>query len=349
MKRIMFVFFMVFLFTSIAVAADPVQENEFQEVFGRLDQIGVIVKDINKVRLGMKQMFGLDPTSTSSATYKNTYYKGATETASADFLFYDFYGIQLEFISPTSGKSAWQDCIDEKREGLHHLRFNVLNHERAKQIMAQKGIPVYMAGDSMRGGGIKFAYYDTVSKLGFMVETLNLREIDGDTPASRAIPSFTLKTDQNTPEFNQIFNKLVQAGVITRDVDKCKAGMKQIFGVEPKSAIQLTYKNVVNHGKVNDATAKFAFYDFYGIELEFIQPISGESAWAEAVQDNPGRLHHLRWDVASFEPAKKALEAKGVPAVMLGESMRGGGVRFGYFDSRPQLAFFMEVLNPSGK
>ena len=151
---------------------------EFNEVFNKIDQIGVVVKDLEKVKNGMKTLFGVDPDGGGVFNYKNATVKGKIGDCSVDVLLYDFFGIQLEFMTPLSGDSAWQDFIDAGNEGIHHIRFDVPNHEDAITVMADKGIEIYQKGDSVRGGGVKYAYFDTVPSLGFIIETLNLREIN---------------------------------------------------------------------------------------------------------------------------------------------------------------------------
>ncbi|MGI5911421.1 MAG: VOC family protein [Syntrophomonadaceae bacterium] len=150
---------------------------ELKEIFNKIDQIGVVVKDLEKAKAGMKELFGVEPDVADVFNYKDRVYRGEKGDCSVDVLLYDFLGLQLEFMTPRSGESAWQDFINEGKEGLHHIRFDVADHEAAIQAMAEKGIKVYQAGDSVRGGGVKYAYFDTVPSLGFIIETLNLREV----------------------------------------------------------------------------------------------------------------------------------------------------------------------------
>lgn len=151
---------------------------EFKDIFNKIDQIGVVVKDLDKVKAGMKDLFGFEPlTSSGVFNYKNATVKGNVVDCSVDVLLYDFFGLQLEFMNPLSGESAWQDFIDAGNEGIHHIRFDVPNHEDAIKVMSDKGVDVYQKGDSVRGGGVKYAYFNTVPQLGFILETLNLREV----------------------------------------------------------------------------------------------------------------------------------------------------------------------------
>ena len=52
------------------------------------------------------------------------------------------------------------------------------SHEDAVAYLAERGIKMIHSGDSVRGGGVKFAFYDSIEKLGFMIETINLAEFE---------------------------------------------------------------------------------------------------------------------------------------------------------------------------
>ena len=91
--------------------------------------------------------------------------------------FFNKFGVQLEYLSPIDGESAWMEYKDKVGRGIHHIRFDVSSHEDAIVYMEEKGIPVLQSGDSVRGGGVKFAYFDSYDKLGFYIETLNLTEV----------------------------------------------------------------------------------------------------------------------------------------------------------------------------
>ncbi|MGE3288195.1 MAG: VOC family protein [Pseudonocardia sp.] len=88
-------------------------------------------------------------------------------------MLYDLGGVELEFLAPRTTGNIWADQLAEKGEGLHHIRFAVDDHEATAADMRGRGVPTYQQGESMRGGGVRYAYYDTVPQLGFLIETLN--------------------------------------------------------------------------------------------------------------------------------------------------------------------------------
>ena len=46
------------------------------------------------------------------------------------------------------GESLWKDFLDKNGNGLHHIRFNISDHEAVKKEMIEKGVDTYLSGDS---------------------------------------------------------------------------------------------------------------------------------------------------------------------------------------------------------
>lgn len=158
-----------------------------RELATALDQIGIVVRDLDHVEVGMRAIFGLEPRSRSENRYTGATFRGRTIDTSVGALFYDLFGLELEFLSPRGGPDVWQDFLDEHGGGgLHHIRFAVDDHHRVVDAMAAAGVSVRQEGDSVRGGGVRYAYFDTVDLLGFFVETLATPVSDSLAAASSA-------------------------------------------------------------------------------------------------------------------------------------------------------------------
>ncbi len=142
---------------------------------GRPDQIGVVVRDLDAAADGMRRVFGLDPLTRAENTYRRTTYRGREIDATVGVLLYDLHGIELEFLAPRTTGNIWRDFLDERGEGLHHIRFAVDDHAAVREDLHARGIETCQEGASVRGGGVRYAYYDSVPCLGFLIETLNPR------------------------------------------------------------------------------------------------------------------------------------------------------------------------------
>lgn len=150
-------------------------ENKFNDIC----QVGIVVRDREKLLKNMKEIFGVEPDSDiNTKVDENTQYYGEPGDFVAELIFYRFAGVELEFIVPVRGQSIWQDFLDEHGEGIHHVLFNVDSFDGAKAQMAEHGIGVMQQGSSVMGvPGLKWGYFDTLQKLPFIVEIKNSKEI----------------------------------------------------------------------------------------------------------------------------------------------------------------------------
>ena len=140
---------------------------------GRPDQIGVVVRDLDAAADGMRRVFGLEPHTRTENTYRRTVHRGRETDATVGVMLYDLHGIELEFLAPRTTGNIWQDFLDERGEGLHHIRFAIGDHAAVREDLHARGVETYQEGESVRGGGVRYAYYDSVPFLGFLIETLN--------------------------------------------------------------------------------------------------------------------------------------------------------------------------------
>lgn len=148
---------------------------EKKNLFTNLSQVGFIVKDMDKTIAAMKLVFGVEPDVVNNVSPANKRYHGKPADFDAILALYNFANVQLELIQPVSGKSIWQEHLDQHGEGLHHIRFTVENQEEAIAYMAAKGISPSQQGDSLTPN-VQWDYFDTEPVLGFIVEILSKKQ-----------------------------------------------------------------------------------------------------------------------------------------------------------------------------
>lgn len=158
--------------------------QSFDEIFVRLDQVGIIspIEEVEQLRKNMMDIFDIPEENVSGGTitrHKNTVFRGERQEPGPGVRmdFFDKFPVQLEYLSPLDGNSAWMEYHQKVGKGIHHVRFDVSSHEDAIAYMKAHGIEVYHTADSPRGAGIKFAYFDSYEKLGFYIETINFTEV----------------------------------------------------------------------------------------------------------------------------------------------------------------------------
>ena len=144
------------------------QGSKLKELLGDIVQVGIVVDDMDKVKTGMKAIFGLDPSAESDNVYKKTWYKGDLIDAPVKAAFYNQFNVQLEFLQPVGDTDTiWHDYLNEGYDlgghSLHHLRFDVVDND----VITEE-----MEGKSLVDPRATFTYYDSVQAIGFIVEVV---------------------------------------------------------------------------------------------------------------------------------------------------------------------------------
>jgi catechol 2,3-dioxygenase-like lactoylglutathione lyase family enzyme len=137
-----------------------------------------------------------------------------------------------------------------------------------------------------------------------------------------------------------IYRHVVQVGWVVKDLDRTvdyweKLGLKNINREGVSQLPDVTYR-----GKKTPLSLKMAFANIGGVEIEWIQPLTGKSVYDEFLTQHGDGVHHLAYRVAS--PAKieeqiKHFRARGVDVVQRGswQGEKGKGL-FAYLDTAPR-------------
>lgn len=135
--------------------------NVGKSVFSRVDQIGIVVKDLEKTMKFCEKIFGIMPFSTMERDLGYAKLKTG---------FFWLGNIQIELIQVVKGKTIHSEFLEEKGEGIHHLGFFVKDIEKELNRLKKEDIGVLERGEVF--GVAKFAYLDTEKTLGFILELI---------------------------------------------------------------------------------------------------------------------------------------------------------------------------------
>ncbi|MFC1839388.1 VOC family protein [Thermodesulfobacteriota bacterium] len=112
------------------------------------------------------------------------------------------------------------------------------------------------------------------------------------------------------------FSKLAQIGIIVKDMDETIKKLES-FGIGPfehrsvPSGAKEWYK-----GKPMEATFKITAVNVGGVELEFIQPVDGESPHRAFLDEKGEGIQHLAFAVEDLEKNIEDLKEKGASVQM---------------------------------
>lgn len=139
-----------------------------------VDQVGIVVKDIDKAIEYYSSTFGWGPFSILETGLEGFTYKGEKGACRLKLAFCTSGPLEIELIQVLEGEPPHSEFLRENGEGLHHLRFSVHNLAEMLNSLAQAGIePVFQ--HAIPEAGISFAYLDSGQIGGVMFELLEIK------------------------------------------------------------------------------------------------------------------------------------------------------------------------------
>jgi hypothetical protein len=137
-------------------------------------------------------------------------------------------------------------------------------------------------------------------------------------------------TDAN-PQPQDMFKNIVQIGVVVANLDETTKALSEIFGIGPfrtiywppagRTDIQRYY-----HGQPATFTARMAFAEIGSLELELIEPLAGESAWADFLKERGPGIHHILFNTLDLKPVLDHLARHGINPTQSGSGIRLGTI-----------------------
>ena len=126
-----------------------------------------------------------------------------------------------------------------------------------------------------------------------------------------------------------VFSKLVQIGVIVKDMNETIKRL-QSYGIGPfeHRAVPAGAKEYYK-GNPMEATFKIAAVNVGGVELEFIQPVDGDSPHMEFLKEKGEGIQHLAFAVDNLDEDIENLKKKGASVQMQSDL---GPLRVAYMD-----------------
>ncbi|NLH99292.1 MAG: VOC family protein [Chthonomonadales bacterium] len=138
----------------------------------RLAQVALVVRDIEEASRRWAALLGVpvpNVITTAPGLEVAQTYKGKPSDARAKLAFFQLGPVQLELIEPLGGDSTWQEALDRKGEGFHHIAFWVEGMQQSVDYLREHGIPMAQRGDMGEG---QYAYFDAEERLGVTLELL---------------------------------------------------------------------------------------------------------------------------------------------------------------------------------
>jgi len=141
---------------------------------------------------------------------------------------------------------------------------------------------------------------------------------------------------------------VTQIAIIVEDVEKTAQHYFDLFGIEPWHFY--TYKKpllnqMTYHGQPGDYAMRIALSYFGTTRIELIQPISGESIYADFIREHGYGVHHIGLRVPNMQKALQDAHSAGLSMTMdgAGFGLDGDG-HFAYLDTEKDLGVTIEFI-----
>jgi methylmalonyl-CoA/ethylmalonyl-CoA epimerase len=139
-----------------------------------------------------------------------------------------------------------------------------------------------------------------------------------------------------------------QIGLVVRDLDASvrrywemlRIGPWKVYTYGPPLVPKMTYR-----GRDQSYQMRLAFTQVGNLQLELIQPLSGESIYTEHLERNGEGMHHVGVFVPSLDEAISEATRQGYMVIQSGQGYgRWGDGGYAYLDTEEPLGMILELI-----
>jgi 4-hydroxyphenylpyruvate dioxygenase-like putative hemolysin len=145
-----------------------------EKIFNRVDQVGLVVKDLQKSMEHYWNDFGIGPWDIftfEAPLIQDMTIRGKPADYRMKLALTRLGKLTIELIQPLEGNTTYKEFLEEKGEGIHHLGVFVEDMDEGIARLKEQGIEVIQSGRFPDGG---YAYMDTEERLGAIFELIQL-------------------------------------------------------------------------------------------------------------------------------------------------------------------------------
>ena len=149
-------------------------------------------------------------------------------------------------------------------------------------------------------------------------------------------------------------NGIAQVAIIVEDLDEAIRNYWELYSIGPWHIY--TYgkplvKKMSYYGKPSEYRMRVALSYIGPLRIELIEPIEGETVYADFVRDHGYGVHHFGVLVDDMEEAIAEAEASGLVMTQDGSGFgRDGDGHYAYLDTEDKIGVTIELIQrPSGR
>jgi len=307
-----------------------------------LHQMGIVVKNVEKVAQNYWNILGIGPWTIlimrPPHSYGRTYHEkpayfewkvGLCQVGS----------LELELMETLEGPTFYGDFLAERGEGLNHLQYLVDSVDiidKHVEIMTKKGFPSLMGGRFGSNGG--FNHLDTMSALKTSWEPVKMAD-------KFSGPSFKYPANEAEVSPAKIKVKAItQIAIAVKSLEETMENYWNIFGIGPWDVVECappTLHDITYYDKPGNYTFRVGLTMAGPIQIELMQPVSGDNIYSDFLAEHGEGLHHFQFLVDDIDETTRIMNEEGFPTIQSGGFSDGA---FAYYDTVGPLKTILEAF-----
>jgi hypothetical protein len=320
-------------FVSLAlVSASPVLGGT-PELYKEVTSVNWVVKDIDQVAAGWARL-GYPMLQDFGEVTLPVRYRGEPQTAVVRVAQASFAGLDVFWLQPVSGRSAWSDHLDRHGEGIMSVDYAVPSREALDAEVARLeglGVGVLQTMDVDAGEGpLRVVHMDTAGEGKY---ALGLTTGGVPPPPKSAPPS-------------PLAGRLSQYAVVVEDLGAV-SNYWEGLGFPEMDVTHPTLTDLQYRGQPGQFDQKLGWHRHGTVTWEWIVPLAGPTVYQDFLDTYGEGFHHLAFDVPDMDAATGDWAAQGFPIVQSGgwgEKGQPGSGRFAYADTTSIGGVTIELL-----
>jgi hypothetical protein len=133
----------------------------------------------------------------------------------------------------------------------------------------------------------------------------------------------------------------MQVGILVKDVEETARKLEKLIGIGPFQILEPEYRDLTLHGRPGKFKIRIALAKAGPIQIELMQPLSGETIYDEYARRKGYGLHHLAIRTENMEQSVADMEARGFKVIQSGNRP---GTKWAYLDTEGQTSIIFELV-----
>ena len=135
--------------------------------------------------------------------------------------------------------------------------------------------------------------------------------------------------------------EIIQVGILVRDVEETARKLEKLIGIEPFQILEPEYRDLTFHGKPARFKMRIGLAKAGPIQVELMQPLSGETIYDEYAKRKGYGLHHVAIGTENMEQSINDMKARGFNVIQSGNRP---GVKWAYLDTEKETGVIFELV-----